>query len=424
MTQFIFANNVNTTLAAAVTSSSTTLTLASSNHLPSSIPSGSYLALTLNDAATRSVFEIVYATSVSGSTVTVIRGQEGTTAQNWQVGDYIYASNTAGILSSFAPVEGSTNNPFAVAPASSSAPQNAPQYGQMFNLQQPSASGNITLSALRTIVIPTATAAITLTMEPGTTAGQWCEIVGTGAGVTVQSNVSSGNPVFTLPDGTNVYSFPLSSYGASLILIWDGLNWRVQTVGQTVVATTTANNQAPPLSQIQAQFAALNGNANESFYAYELYADSLQGYGIFNESDNSALVCNTGATASVNYANNAYVPHECAPASNTSEAVTLGQFTKSLNGSSDTSIIQRPDGVIEQWFQTSVSTGGSGTYSFSINFPESFPTDCTGAVVGFRNSVPVPGSCGWSGASSTAITIIVNTDAAQTLNISIAAIGY
>ena len=166
-----------------------------------------------------------------------------------------------------------------------------------------------------------------------------------------------------------------------------------------------------------------NGNANESFYAYELYADSLQGYGVFNSSNNSALVCNTGATRSVNYANNAYVPHECAPATNTSGAVTLGQFTNSLNGSSDTSIIQRPDGVIEQWFQVNVTTGGSGLYSFSINFPESFPTDCTGAVVGFRNSVPVPGSCGWSGASNNAITIIVNTDAAQTLNISIAAIG-
>ena len=450
MPQFTFANNVNTTLAAAATSSSSTLTLASSNHLPSSIPSGSYLALTLNDAATRSVFEIVYATSVSGSTVTVIRGQEGTTAQNWQVGDYIYASNTAGILSSFAPVEGSANNPFAVAPASSSAPQNAPQFGQMFDLQSPSASGSITLSALRTIVIPTATSAITLTMQPGTLAGQWCEIVGTSYGVTVQSNVVSGNPVFTLPDGTNVYSFVLSTYGASLVLIWDGQNWRVQTIGQTVVAeatatnqapplwqiqadfaalngnanetfavaATTASNQAPPLSEIQAQFAALNGNANENFSASNFY-----GYGLFDDGNNSALVCNSGATGSVNYENNAYVPHECAPASNTSEAVTLGQFTNSLSGTSDTSIIQRPDGVIEQWFQTNVTTGGSGLYSFSINFPESFPTDCTGAIVGFRNSAPVPGSCGWSGASNTAITIIVNTDAAQTLNISIAAIG-
>jgi hypothetical protein len=330
MTQFTFANNVNTTLAAAVTSSSTTLTLASSNNLPSSIPSGSYFALTLNDAATRSVFEVVYATSISGATVTVIRGQEGTTAQNWQVGDYIYASNTAGILSSFAPVEGSANNPFAVAPASSSAPQNAPQYGQMFQLLTPSASGNITLTALRTIVVPTATSAITLTMQPGTIGAQECQIEGTSYGVTVQSNVSSGSPQFTLPDGSVVYSFPLTTYGASLVLIWDGINWRAQTIGQTVVATTTANNQAPPLSQVRAQFAALNGNGNESFYASELYADSLQGYGIFNESNNSGIVLNSNSTNSVNYANNAYVVHNAANGTTGNEVVNYGQFNEPI----------------------------------------------------------------------------------------------
>jgi len=330
MTQFTFANNVNTTLAAAVTSSSTTLTLASSNNLPSSIPSGSYFALTLNDAATRSVFEVVYATSISGATVTVIRGQEGTTAQNWQVGDYIYASNTAGILSSFAPVEGSANNPFAVAPASSSAPQNAPQYGQMFQLLTPSASGNITLTALRTIVVPTATSAITLTMQPGTIAGQECQIEGTPYGVTVQSNVSSGNPQFILPDGSVVYSFPITTYGASLVLIWDGTNWHAQTIGQTVVATTTANNQAPPLSQVRAQFAALNGNGNESFYASELYADSLQGYGIFNESNNSGIVLNSNSTNSVNYDNNAYVVHNAANGTTGNEVVNYGQFNEPI----------------------------------------------------------------------------------------------
>ena len=453
---FLFANNVNTTLAAAATNTQTTLSLTSTVGIPATIPSGDYFAMTLNDAATRSVFEVVYVTAVSGSNVTVLRAQEGTTANSWLSGDYIYGALTAGEISDFAFVSGSETQPFAVAPASASTPQNAPQFGQMFNQQQPSASGNITLSALRTVVIPTATSAITLTMQPGTLAGQWCEIVGTSYGVTVQSNVVSGNPVFTLPDGTNVYSFVLSTYGASLVLIWDGVNWRAQTIGQTVVAATNASNQAPPLSQIQAQFAALNGNANEtfavaatnasnqapplsqiqaqfaalngngneSFYAYELYADSLQGYGVFNSSNNSALVCNTGATGSVNYANNAYVPHECAPATNTSEAVTLGQFTNSFNGSSISTIIQRPDGVIEQWFQTSVSTGGSGLYSFSINFPEVFPAGCFGAVVGFRDSAPVPGSCGWSSAAANVITIIVNTDAAQTVNISIAAIGH
>lgn len=247
---FLFANNINTTLAAAATSTQTTLSLTSTVGIPTTIPSGDYFAMTLNDAATRSVFEVVYVTAISGSNVTIVRGQEGTSANSWLAGDYIYGALTAGELLAFANVAGSSTQPFAVAPASASAPQNAPQFGQMFDLQSPSASGSITLSALRTVVIPSATVAITLMMEPGITAGQWCEIVGTSYGVTVQSNVSSGSPYFAMPDGSVPYSFTLSSAGASLVLIWDGTNWRVQSIGQTIVAAATESNQATPLSQI------------------------------------------------------------------------------------------------------------------------------------------------------------------------------
>lgn len=96
MTNFTYANNINTTLATAISSSTTSITLASAANLPSSIPAGSYLAITLNDAATRQVFEIMYATAISGSTLTVLRAQEGTAAQSWLVGDYIFSAPTAG----------------------------------------------------------------------------------------------------------------------------------------------------------------------------------------------------------------------------------------------------------------------------------------------------------------------------------------
>ena len=100
MSQFVFANNVNTTLASGITATATTLTLTSSAHLPT-LAAGEIFALTLNDAATQSVFEIVYVTAISGATLTVIRGQENTAAQAWLTNDYAYASNTAGILGSF-----------------------------------------------------------------------------------------------------------------------------------------------------------------------------------------------------------------------------------------------------------------------------------------------------------------------------------
>lgn len=100
MTQFVFANNVNTALAAPLSSGGTTLTLASSANLPSSIPSGTYLALTLNDAATRLNYEIVYVTAISGATLTVVRAQEGTASLSWATGDFAFSGPTAGQMQS------------------------------------------------------------------------------------------------------------------------------------------------------------------------------------------------------------------------------------------------------------------------------------------------------------------------------------
>lgn len=106
MTTFIFTNNLNTTLAAAASTSATSITLASTANLPSSIPSGSVLVITLNDAATRGNYEVVYATAVTGATLTVERAQEGTSALSWLVGDYVYSGPTKGQQASFAQTGG------------------------------------------------------------------------------------------------------------------------------------------------------------------------------------------------------------------------------------------------------------------------------------------------------------------------------
>jgi hypothetical protein len=101
MTIFTFANNINTTLAGAVSSSATTITLASTANLPTSIPAGDVLVITLNDAATRQNFEVVYATARAGATLTVLRAQEGTAALSWLTGDFAYSPPTAGQQQSF-----------------------------------------------------------------------------------------------------------------------------------------------------------------------------------------------------------------------------------------------------------------------------------------------------------------------------------
>ena len=126
-------------------------------------------------------------------------------------------------------------------------------YGQAFQLLQPAASESVTLgNTLKTLVIPNITATATLTLEPGSVIGQEVIFYSGAYAVTVQSNVNSGNPAFNYPDNTSNYSWtiPAGQYSPSIILVWDGLNWRARTFGQEVVAPATQNNAAVQLGQV------------------------------------------------------------------------------------------------------------------------------------------------------------------------------
>lgn len=98
---FIWSNNCSTTLAAPITSpSATSCTLTSSANLPT-LSAGETYALTFNDSATQSIFEIVYVTAITGAVCTIVRGQEGTAATTWLSGDFAYGAVTAGELADF-----------------------------------------------------------------------------------------------------------------------------------------------------------------------------------------------------------------------------------------------------------------------------------------------------------------------------------
>jgi hypothetical protein len=140
MTQYVIANNVNTTLAVAAGSTATTLTLASSANLPT-LSAGQVMPLTLNDAATGLNYEIVYVTAISGTSLTVQRSQENTGALNWSAGDYAYCAITAGTA---ATAYGNANNPFLV--GTPAVPQDAAQFEQIGNYQ-----GIVTVSSNTTI---------------------------------------------------------------------------------------------------------------------------------------------------------------------------------------------------------------------------------------------------------------------------------
>lgn len=89
-----FSNNGHSTLAASLTSSATSITLASGHgaRFPS-LSSGEYFYATLIDASNN--LEIVKCTARSSDVLTVTRAQEGTTARAYAIGDRIELRVTA-----------------------------------------------------------------------------------------------------------------------------------------------------------------------------------------------------------------------------------------------------------------------------------------------------------------------------------------
>jgi len=96
-----FTNNASTTLAAAVTATDLTITVATGKGalFDALLYGGDTQVLTITDAA-RTKFEIVYAWGTAGDVLNVDRAQEGTTAQNWNSGDIVFSGVTAGVLKS------------------------------------------------------------------------------------------------------------------------------------------------------------------------------------------------------------------------------------------------------------------------------------------------------------------------------------
>lgn len=101
MTIYQFANNASATLGSAVSPTDTSFTLATGTGAEFPNPSaGEFFTATLWAAGstTGTPNEIVKCTNRVGDTLTVVRAQEGTTAQAWAVGDTVANYITAGFL--------------------------------------------------------------------------------------------------------------------------------------------------------------------------------------------------------------------------------------------------------------------------------------------------------------------------------------
>lgn len=98
----LFANNALSTLAGSINDSATACTLAAGTGSKFPNPTGSnYFMLTFTDASTGLLNEIVKVTARSGDVLTIVRAQEGTSAQSWAAGDNANALITAGALAAF-----------------------------------------------------------------------------------------------------------------------------------------------------------------------------------------------------------------------------------------------------------------------------------------------------------------------------------
>lgn len=95
------ANNAQTVLAAGISSTATSLTVnaGTGTLFPSPVAGSSFFKLTIIDAATGTLTEIIHVTARNGDVFTIQRGQEGTVPRAWSANDIVANMMTAGTLS-------------------------------------------------------------------------------------------------------------------------------------------------------------------------------------------------------------------------------------------------------------------------------------------------------------------------------------
>lgn len=105
--QLLAANNAQSVLAAGISASATSLTLNTGTGalFPSPVPGVSFFKLTLIDAASGQLSEIVHVTAKSGDVLTIVRGQEGTSSRAWSANDIAANMLTAGTILLLAQLE-------------------------------------------------------------------------------------------------------------------------------------------------------------------------------------------------------------------------------------------------------------------------------------------------------------------------------
>lgn len=224
MSFIVFANNAASNLAAPLSPTSTSLTVTSgTGALFPALSAGQYFTLTLLDALTKLVTEIVYVIARSVDTMTVTRGQEGTTAVSWLAGDFATNECTAGTMAAFpqlgAPNTWTAVNTFDDQPVVPIATNpNAPvsltqfsKFGNAFNSGSPNLSTSISFTAPCDGVLIATGAAGQFTGEFTTISYSIAFSSGSVAVVGSYGNTSAGAPSNLASNGI-VVSFTFGSF--------------------------------------------------------------------------------------------------------------------------------------------------------------------------------------------------------------------
>lgn len=97
MPTFLYANNAKSTLSSGIDNVATSIVLQTGDgSLFPSPAADERFAITLTDSSGNR--EICYCTARSGDTLTIVRGQEGTSARSWASGDGVGLRVTKGIM--------------------------------------------------------------------------------------------------------------------------------------------------------------------------------------------------------------------------------------------------------------------------------------------------------------------------------------
>jgi len=116
-------------------------------------------------------------------------------------------------------------------------------------------------------------------------------------------------------------------------------------------------------------------------------------------------------------------PFNVANANQSSEAVSLGQFTfnKASNGSEEL-----PDGNIRQWGAGSINATGAGISTGTFTLPETFPNGMLFSIAQFSGSSPPPSGSVTSvqAGSNNSVTLYINTASAGTYAVCYEVVGW